>query len=87
MSLEEFKQLNTDMGKNWFSPDTVRFFKSRIEHWYGDGYFITSEQGPDGVRRYSVRTACFKTGSVNTAEQSKFQQFKTLAAARKWVEA
>lgn len=42
----------------WFSPDTMRFFRSRIEddgNVYGGKYFVTSEKGPNSIRAYTVR--------------------------------
>jgi hypothetical protein len=81
MRLEEFKELNKSIGNYWFSPDSMRFFKSRILDWdIITGYFITSEKGPSNVRRYSIRRANFETGTVSTV--SEFQEYPTLQRAR-----
>jgi len=46
-------------GSHWWDPDALRFFKSRVESpvYQGPGgvYFVSSEEGPDEVRRYTVR--------------------------------
>jgi hypothetical protein len=81
MSLTEFKRLNKAKGYYWFEPDTMRFFKTRISNWDPiSGTFITSEKGPDGQRRFSVRKANFETGEVDTV--GKFQQYGSLGAAK-----
>lgn len=82
MRLDEFKELSERKGKHWFKPDTMRFFKSKIHEWdVITGRFISSEKGPDEVRRYTVRQANFETGDVETV--GRFQEFKTLHRARK----
>ena len=60
-----FRQKNKAMGFYFFSPDTMRFFDSRIESGMIAGrFFITSEQPPrfsDGTRSprgCTVRIAC-----------------------------
>lgn len=45
---------------HWFDADTMRFFKTRLPRHglqWADGTltFVTSEKGPDEVRRWSVR--------------------------------
>jgi hypothetical protein len=55
-TIRQIKQANRAAGQYWFSPATMRFFKSRVlEGVYGGRYFVTSEKGPSGVRLYSVR--------------------------------
>lgn len=67
-SLDEIKRANEDSGFYWFSPDTLRFFRSRISdtiHPARDGsgaFFVSSEQqrlfdGALARRTYSVRFA------------------------------
>lgn len=54
--MEEVRQANREAGDFWFSPDTLRFFNSVVESDLIDGrYFVTSEQGPDMPRKFSVR--------------------------------
>ena len=38
-------------GGNWFDPGMMRFFKSRVVGEMVGRYFVTSEKGPDQVRR------------------------------------
>lgn len=77
-TLTEIKNVNHKAGEYYFSPDTMRFFKSRIsETLYpvsNGAYFVTSEKGPDNVRRYSVRFA-HDNGKIETV--GKFQQYET----------
>ena len=64
----------------WFEPGTMRFFRSRVsETVYPGGYFVTSEQGPNGVRRYSVRQCV--DGSISTV--GEFQAYQTAAQAHR----
>lgn len=55
---------------HWFSEGAMRFFKSRvgIDAYNGPGgiYFVSSEQGPSGVRRYSVRSYDLATDTIDT---------------------
>ncbi len=56
---------------HWFSPDTMRFFRTRVHATlYGPGgrVFVTGETNPSGIRRYSVRVLCVDsdTYSVQT---------------------
>jgi hypothetical protein len=81
MRLNEFKELNAAKGFHWFKPDTLRFFKSRITHFDCiAGLFISSERGPDDVRRYTVRQADFETGQVHTV--GEFGQYNSIATAK-----
>ena len=45
----------------------------------GPGYFVTSERGPDEIRRYTVRRAC-ADGSIDTV--GEFQEHATAAQAK-----
>lgn len=70
---------------HFFSPDTMRFFSSRIDHKIyptkDKVYFVTSEKkcfnDPDRV--YSVRSLNIETGFIETID---FQCSETLAKAR-----
>jgi hypothetical protein len=84
------KTANRDAGRNFFSPDTMQFFRSRIEsrkpEIFGEAtgnprvLFITSEQfvalhrGYVGPREFTVRVAR-PDGTIDTL--SDFCQFKT----------
>ncbi len=90
-TIDDAKRINKEKGRHWFSPDTMRFFKSRIEkkaltfgQLIDDKYFITSEQYDSGSPRlYSVRVFNKKTGAVKTV--GDFQEFGTKAKARKFA--
>ena len=66
ITIRGIREANARAGYHFFDPGTLRFFKSRIgRRAYGWGVFVTSEQGPDGVRRYSVRR-CRDDGRIDT---------------------
>jgi hypothetical protein len=67
-SIEQVKRANVALGHHFFDPDTLRFFRSRVGSTvYGGRWFVTSEQGPGDVRRYTVREA-MPDGSIATVE-------------------
>lgn len=70
---------------NFFEPDTMRFFKSRVgSHVYADGkggaYFVTSEKGPNEIRAFSVRRYDPKKCGFHTV--GEFQGYKNAATAK-----
>jgi hypothetical protein len=63
-----------EAGGYFFSPQTMRFFKSRVVSGNAfirkDGkvaYFITSEKPPHGSREFRVRQVNLKTWDIGTA--------------------
>lgn len=83
-SIAQVRAAHRAAGGNWFSRDTMRQWRSRIESGlYGGRFFITSEQ-PDTKypRGYTVREA-FEDGSIGSASQ--FDEFRTLAGAREYA--
>jgi hypothetical protein len=57
-SIEEVKEANRKAGRFFFSTATMQFFRSRIGgNLYGGAVFVSSEQPPQGERRYTVRIA------------------------------
>lgn len=57
-TIAELQELNIANGGCWFSKDTIRFFRTRIESGilYGH-YFISSEQREDDTpRKFTVRS-------------------------------
>ena len=61
-SKELIAQYNDLSSGYFFEPDTMRFFKSRITEQYRrmddkTAYFITTERGPSGERKATVRRA------------------------------
>lgn len=87
-TLDDIKRINREKGYYYFSPDTMRFFKSRVSEdvYQGEGgvFLVTSEQGPNMPRLYSVRQFFPETGKVNTVDE--FQAYKTLSAAKRRAE-
>lgn len=77
------RHANEDAGLYWFSPATLRFFRSRVSAavYQGTGgiYFVTSEQGPNMSREYSVRRFDPAIGGVDT--HGEFQAYATAAQA------
>ena len=76
----EVKQRNRCNGYYFFSPDTMRWFNSRIcgelvEHCY----FITSEKGPNNKREYTIRIA-YENGKIGSLSQ--FGEYATLKRAQ-----
>lgn len=58
-SIHDIEIASRNVGSHWFDADTKRFFRSRVmaEVFQGAGgiYFVSSEKGPNGVRRFTVR--------------------------------
>ena len=84
-NIGQIRHANAAAGQHFFEPGTMRFFASRVLPAVYDGpggvYFVTSEKGPDGVRRFTVREFQRDTGDVRTA--GEFQAFGSRAAAQK----
>jgi len=78
----QVKAANQAAGQCWFSPSTMRFFKSRVlSTVYGGRSFVTSEQGPNGVRAYSVRETTEDGSSISTV--GEFQGWATAPQAKR----
>lgn len=80
-TIEEVKAHVESKGKYFFSPDTMRFFNSKVESpVYGGIYFVTSDrQNREVPKMYTVRKL-EENGSVETI--GKFQQYSSLSDAR-----
>lgn len=88
----EIRERSQKKGGYFFSPETMRFFSSRISSlmWFKDDliYFITSEadkgyiQHKGSTRAYTVRTID-SNGNIETI--GEFQQYETLYQARKAI--
>jgi hypothetical protein len=79
-SISEMKTKNTEVGHHFFDDATVNFFDSKVSaKTFGD-YFVTSECGPSGLRRYTVRVFDPSTGEIKT--HGLFQEFDTLREAQ-----
>lgn len=68
-SIEEIEAANEAIGQHWFSPDTMRFWGSRVDDEIypvgGGAYFVSSESSPWDKRVYSVRFA-HASGRIRT---------------------
>lgn len=58
-TIDRIKSEMDAKGSFWWTPDTMRFFGTRVlgEAVEGPGgvYFVTSEKPPSGTRQYTVR--------------------------------
>ena len=79
-NIRDIKDANRRSGHYFFTPDTMRFFRSRVhDDVYGAGFFVTSEQlNYDSPRYYTVRFAR-PDGSVTSV--SEFQQYASRSGA------
>lgn len=65
-SMEQFKAHNAAQGYHYFSKETMRWWKSKVESTMIAGqYFLTSEDDWRGNRIYCVREA-LEDGRVKT---------------------
>jgi len=79
-SISEIKTKNKEVGEHFFDDSTMNFFESKISNKTFGNYFVTSECGPSGLRRYTVREFNPNTGSIKT--HGLFQEFDTLREAQ-----
>lgn len=76
-TMADVKFKNKASGHHWFSPDTMRFFSSRVETGllYGR-YFVTSERFDDDFPRlYTVREVVGPNADIDTV--GEFQAYET----------
>lgn len=83
-----FERLYTYYNQgHFFSKDTMRFFRSKVltdSKVVGDSlYFITSEQGPDGVRRFTLRQGKVLGDKMDIDTVGSFQGYATRHRALK----
>ena len=78
MNLDEIKRANAAHGHHRFEPGTMRFFDCRVSERVMGRFFVSSERGPDGIRKYTVRRA-MEDGSIN--DVGGFQQYASLSGA------
>jgi hypothetical protein len=82
-NIRQIEYANTSAGHYFFSPSTMRFFRSKIasRSIIGGRYFITSEQfDASSPRLYTIRIAN-DDGSIDTV--GEFQQYETVEAAKR----
>ena len=69
-SMAELRSMADAAGSHWFDRSNMRFFRSRIMPtiYAGTGgvYFLSSEQPPDGARKFSVRAFDVETADITT---------------------
>ncbi len=69
-TINDIKTAMRVRGSHWFDPDTMRFFKTRVLEtvYQGEGgiYFVTSERGPHGPRKFTVRQFNPDTADIST---------------------
>lgn len=80
-TVAEVKKANRALGHHWFSPSTMRFFKTHIVKGHYGGrliqsrFFITSDDVWGLGRRYIIRAA-LDNGSVETVGEMKFNTWQ-----------
>ena len=84
-SIQDIIKANENAGKYFFSKHNMRFFNSRIlSDLYPSAdkfYFVTSEQGPSNVRKYSVRS--FDPDTCNIETVGDFGAYDSAYQAKK----
>ena len=84
IDMYEVRQKNAQEGFHWFEPDTMRFFRSRVgDTLYKGRYFVSSEQGPNMPRRWTVRVA-LPDGRIR--DVGGFQRFSSWRNAHRYIE-
>lgn len=81
-------QMTVKCGSHYWDPGTMRFFNSRLLNVYPNSQgkftcFTTSEKGPDGIRKYTVK----KLTGCEVDDYGGFQAHRTSAAAKKAAQA
>lgn len=91
-TVDNLRRANDRIGGHFFSPDTMKFFGTRLNDQciYGGRYFITLEtKAPDGVGRYYVRSFEIVADADSVygyhIKFSTVANFSTLREARKYV--
>ena len=85
LTMADVKRINREKGQFFFSPQTIRFFNSRIESTLmRGGFFITSERfDENSPRKYTVRRFVPHTGEILT--EGGFQTFKNKEDAQEFI--
>ena len=81
LTMDDVKRNNREAGQFFFSPDTMKFFRSKIESKLVKGrFFITSEQaGDEHPREFTIRVYDADTHGIST--MGGFQAYKTMEEA------
>lgn len=84
-NIKEVKQANKEIGRHFFSRDTMNFFGSKIEsELIGGKFFVTSEDNFNRTQRLFTIRVVNDQGEVDTF--GEFQEFATLAEAMNAIE-
>jgi hypothetical protein len=79
-TMYDIRKANEQAGNYFFTPDAMRFFRSRVhDDVYGAGFFVTSEQFDYGYPRYYTVRFARPDGSITTV--STFQQYASRSGA------
>ena len=74
-NLGAIRDANAGAGRSYFSPDTLRFFKSRpLPTIYAGRFFVDSVVPPDGRRCYQINAAD-NDGDVERVEPEGMPEF------------
>lgn len=88
-SIDDIKRINKDKGFYFFSPDTMRFFNSRVGDsvYQGIGgiFFVTSEKYDyKSDRKYTVREFEPESGNITTVDDfNEYTRYQAHSRA-KW---
>jgi len=85
LTMADVKRNNKTSGQSWFSPEAMRFFRTKIESGLlKQKYFVTSEQFEDDFSRlFTIRVYDSKTHQIHTV--GDFQGYKTKDEAMEGV--
>jgi len=78
MLIRQIIKLHQNTGGHFFDESAMRFFNSRLSSKTCGRHFVTSEKGPDNVRRYTVR-AIDTDGKIT--DIGGFQAYNNLRSA------
>ena len=85
-SMQQVKRTNKEAGRNWFSPASMRFFKTRLSREIVcDRYFVSSERGPNGLRLYSIRMVADDASIKTIGKLQAFDSSRQAIAAIKKI--
>ena len=83
-TIADVKRANKEKGGEWFSRNTMKFFKSKIvSPLYGGAYFVTREQYDENSKpRFTIRLAR-KNGDIETHGQ--FMEYGNVDMAKDYA--
>ena len=81
-TIQQIKDANKAIGNHWFSPDTIRYFRSIVRGPVIGNMFVSSERyNGDTERRYTIRECI--DGRIETV--GEFQQYASKRQALKAI--